>query len=85
VYQNNRSRGRRFSKYYLRFMKYQLSNEMEYTYRGDRFTRDQLKGARCKAVRNNRGKCIRGRNSNMLVRFEDGTTVNVLARQLRKL
>lgn len=55
----------------------------EYTYRGDRFTDSQYKGQPCKAVRRN-GKCIRGKNSNMLVEFEGGKLV-VLARQLRKL
>jgi hypothetical protein len=38
----------------------------------------------CSAVRNEKDKCIRGKNSNMLVKFENGEKVVVLARQLRK-
>lgn len=56
----------------------------EYIYRGDRFTDEKYRGKECKAVRRPDGKCIRGRNSNMLVEFE-GEKVNVLARQLRKI
>lgn len=55
-----------------------------YTYRGDRFTDERYKGMPCVAVINERGKCIRGRNANMLVKFKDGIRVVVLARQLRK-
>lgn len=55
----------------------------EYIYKGDRFTSQELKGKGCKAVRRQDGKCIRGRNGNMLVDF-DGLLVNVIARQLRK-
>lgn len=57
---------------------------MDYKYLGDRLTRPELRGAQCKAVKSN-GKCIRGRNSNMLVEFENGLRVNILARLLRKL
>lgn len=57
---------------------------VEYTYRGDRLTSVELRGAKCKAVRRN-GKCIRGKNSNMLVQFETGQRAVILARQLRKL
>jgi hypothetical protein len=57
---------------------------MEYTYLGDRLTRPELKGIGCNAVRVN-GKCIRGRNSNMLVETSTGERVNVLARLLRKI
>lgn len=56
----------------------------EYIYRGDRFTDPALKGKQCNAVRRPDGKCIRGKNGNMLVNF-DGTEVVVLARQLRKV
>lgn len=56
----------------------------EYTYRGDRFTNPDLKGKQCVAVRRPDGKCIRGRNGNMLVSFNGIVTV-VLARQLRKI
>jgi hypothetical protein len=57
---------------------------MEYTYRGDKITDIRFKGQSCKAVRRN-GKCIRGRNGNMLVEFATGEKVVVLARQLRKI
>jgi hypothetical protein len=56
----------------------------EYTYRGDRFTRPELRGMRCQAVRRADGKCTRGRNGNMLVQFDGGERHVVLARQLRK-
>lgn len=55
-----------------------------YVYRGDRATRPDLRGARCEAVTDARGKCLRGRNANMLVRFDGGEVHVVLARQLRK-
>jgi hypothetical protein len=55
----------------------------EYIYLGDRFTVSQLKGKPCSAVRQN-GKCIRGRNGSMLVKFE-GRPVVVIARLLRKI
>lgn len=58
---------------------------MEYIYLGDRYTDERFKKKECKAVRNSRGKCIRGKNSNMLVEFEGGLLVNVLARLLRKV
>jgi hypothetical protein len=58
---------------------------MNYKYLGDRLTRPELRGASCKAVKRFDGKCIRGRNSNMLVEFEGGERVNILARLLRKL
>jgi hypothetical protein len=59
------------------------SFRVEYSYRGDRLTDPRLKGQVCRAIRKN-GKCIRGRNSNMLVEF-NGEPVVVLARQLRKI
>lgn len=58
---------------------------MNYVYRGDRFTDAVLRGQHCEAVRRKDGKCIRGKNGNMLVKFENGKLVNVLARQLRKI
>lgn len=58
---------------------------MEYKYIGDRFTRKELKGVYCKAVRNAAGKCTRGRNGNMLVEFANGEKVNIVAKLLRKL
>lgn len=56
----------------------------EYIYKGDRFTDPDLKGRTCRAIRRKDGKCIRGKNGNMLVDF-DGLIVNVIARQLRKI
>jgi hypothetical protein len=55
----------------------------EYIYLGDKHTDIKWKGLECKAVKKN-GKCIRGRNSNMLVSF-NGVFVVVLARRLRKI
>lgn len=55
----------------------------EYIYKGDKLTAASLKGKQCMAVRRPDGKCIRGKNGNMLVDFE-GNRVVVLARQLRK-
>jgi hypothetical protein len=56
----------------------------EYIYLGGRFTDSKYKGARCVAIRRADGKCIRGRNGNMLVSF-DGISVVVVARLLRKV
>lgn len=56
-----------------------------YVYRGDRWTVGWLRGRQCEAVRRDDGRCIRGRNGNMLVRFTSGEVVVVLARQLRKV
>ncbi|HYV53570.1 MAG TPA: hypothetical protein VE933_03180 [Chitinophagaceae bacterium] len=56
----------------------------EYVYRGDKFAGKHYKDKHCIAVQRADGKCIRGRNGNMLVSF-DGTKVVVLARQLRKI
>ncbi len=56
----------------------------EYIYIGDRFSERTYKDQICKAVRRPDGKCIRGRNGNMLVNFE-GITVVVQARLLRKI
>ncbi len=58
--------------------------ERIYIYHGDRFTDHELKGKECSAVLRPDGKCIRGKNSNMLVSF-NGKPVVVLARQLRKV
>lgn len=56
-----------------------------YIYRGDKLTDVSLKGQRCVAVRRADGKCVRGGNGNMLVEFDGGRRVVVLARQLRKV
>jgi hypothetical protein len=58
---------------------------MTYRYRGDKLTRPDLKGAFCDAVKDERGKCVRGKNGAMLVRFENGETHVILGRQLRHL
>jgi hypothetical protein len=57
----------------------------QYVYRGDRWTMAWLRGRCCEAVRRPTGKCIRGKNGNMLVRFTSGEVCVVLGRQLRKL
>ena len=55
-----------------------------YIYRGDRYTDVKYKMKACLPVLTSTGKCIRGKNGNMLVSFQSGTVV-VLARQLRRL
>jgi hypothetical protein len=55
-----------------------------YKYLGDRFTDSSLRGAECEAIRRPDGKCIRGKNGNMLVAFA-GKPVVVVARLLRKI
>lgn len=56
----------------------------DYKYIGDRFTDSTLKGKPCSAIRRPDGKCIRGKNGNMLVEF-DGLKNVVIARLLRKI
>ncbi len=56
---------------------------MRYTYRGDRLTDPTLRGMQCDPVRRPDGKCIRGKNGNMLVIDGQGRRWVVLARQLR--
>lgn len=58
---------------------------MEYLYHGDKATDPKYKKQPCRAVRNSAGKCIRGKNSNMLVQFENGDQVVIMARTLRKI
>lgn len=55
----------------------------QYIYLGDRYTDPALKKQPCEAIKKN-GKCIRGRNGNMLVSFSCKPVV-VIARLLRKL
>jgi hypothetical protein len=55
----------------------------DYIYLGDKLTDPVLKGKECNAVRNDKGKCIKGK-SKMLVSF-DGIIHNVLVRRLRKI
>lgn len=57
---------------------------MTYKYLGDRLTDLLMKGKSCTAVRRKDGKCIRGKNGNMLVEF-NGRKVVVLGRLLRKI
>jgi hypothetical protein len=56
---------------------------MRYTYRGDRLTDDSLRGLQCDPVRRGDGKCVRGKNGNMLVEDAQGRRYVVLGRQLR--
>jgi hypothetical protein len=56
----------------------------EYIYLGDKNTDARLKGKICTAIRRN-GKCIRAKNGNMLVVFDDGDRHVVIARLLRKI
>ena len=56
----------------------------DYRYLGDRFTDPVLKGKTCRAILRPDGKCIRGKNGNMLVSFA-GRPVVVVARLLRKI
>lgn len=56
----------------------------EYTYMGDRLTRDELRRAECRACLRADGRCIRGRNGNMLVDFHGRGKIVVLGRLLRK-
>lgn len=56
----------------------------EYVYLGDRSTATSYKGQKCRAVRRADGKCVRGKNGNMLVSFYE-TVVVVQARLLRKI
>jgi hypothetical protein len=55
----------------------------DYIYRGDKLTDEKYKLRHCVAVRRRDGKCIRGKNGNMLVSI-GGKNVIVPARQLRK-
>ncbi len=56
---------------------------MKYIYRGDRLTDEKYRNKHCTAVVRPDGKCIRGKNGNMLVLFGN-EKVNVAGRQLRK-
>jgi hypothetical protein len=55
-----------------------------YRYLGDKNTDLNLKGQICAAIRKN-GKCVRGKNGNMLVKFNNGEEHVVIARLLRKI
>lgn len=70
-----------------------VDRSQAYTYRGDRWTAEALRGLRCFAVRallpsKRPGQppvCVRGKNGNMLVETDAGVRLVVLARQLRKV
>lgn len=62
-----------------------MNMERTYLYLGDRLTDNRYRGQRCVAVRRADGKCIRGKNGNMLVEFEGGERVVVIGRLLRKV
>ena len=57
----------------------------EYKYLGDRLTVSPNKGRLCTAVRLANGKCVRGRNGAMLVRWETGETCVLIGRLLRRI
>ena len=61
-----------------------IKTRQAYKYLGDKFSSKDLKGTFCFAVNRTDGKCIRGKNGNMLVEFNGRKTV-VVARLLRKL
>jgi hypothetical protein len=56
----------------------------DYVYLGDRSTAELYKRQQCNAVRRADGKCIRGKNGNMIVVFHEKPVV-VQARLLRKI
>ena len=60
-------------------------DEMDYIYLGDRLTRPELRRMPCRAVRRSDGKCIRGRNGNMLVEFDGVGKCVIIGRLLRKI
>jgi gluconate kinase len=59
--------------------------KFDYIYSGDRLTDSRLKNLKCNAIRREDGKCIRGRNGNMLIIFENGERCIILARRLKKI
>lgn len=62
-----------------------MANNTTYTYVGDKIAKTGTRaGKTCTAVRRADGKCIRGKNGNMLVEFLD-TRVVVPAKHLRKI
>lgn len=61
-----------------------LSVQM-YKYLGSKITDDSYKNKHCRILLNRNNKCIRGRNGNMLVVFENGDKAVVCGRLLRKV
>lgn len=59
--------------------------QMDYIYKGGKLTDPNLKGRLCKAIRRLDGKCIRGKNGNMLVELDNGVQHIVVAKFLRKI
>lgn len=57
----------------------------QYIYRGDKLTDPTLKERSCTAVLAETGKCIRGGNGNILVRFDTGELVVVVGRRLKTI
>lgn len=57
---------------------------MDYVYLGDKLTDPYWRGLPVNAVRRPDGRCIRGRNGNMLVEAAGGRRCVVLARLLVK-
>lgn len=57
---------------------------MDYVYVGDRLTDPHWRGLPVNAVRDGRGKCVRGRNGTMLVEDAQGRRAAVLGRLLVK-
>jgi len=55
-----------------------------YKYLGDKFTDKKLKNTCCCSVHRTDGKCIRGKNGNMLVEFNGIKTI-IAGRLLRKI
>lgn len=58
--------------------------DRRYIYLGDRWTCPELRGVICRAVLRPDGKCIRGKNGNMLVEMANGERHNVVGKRLRK-
>lgn len=56
-----------------------------YVYLGDRLTRPELRGVRCRAVLRPDGRCIRSRLGTMLVELESGERHNVIGKRLRRV
>ena len=57
---------------------------MEYTYKGTRISAQPFIGKQFNAVRNEKGKCVVGKNGSMLVVDEDGVRQVIVARRLVK-
>lgn len=55
-----------------------------YVYAGDKLTDPLLRGLPVNAVRRADGRCVRGKNGNMLVESVDGRQFVVLGRHLCK-